>query len=345
MLEFELSLTGNVVVFVLAAVVIGFGGAKASRLADQLADSTGWGEALTGTIFLGFMTALPGFIASLVTAMKGLPAMAISNALGGIAIQTTALAVADVAYSRANLEHAAASVPNMMQTVMLLSLLVLVLLGLSSPDVTIGHVHPASILQVIVAGCAFIIVVRVRQDPMWKPVQTEETRVDRPVEENLNRDSKKLGLWLLVVAGVTGFSGAVVAEAAQNIVEKTGFSEIVVGGLLMAVATSLPELVTSVAAVRQGALTLAVSDIVGGNFFDVLFVAGADIVYLSGSIYHASEVGMREIFLATLTILLNLILLAGLIIRQREGPGGIGLESALMLAVYVLGFTVLAFSF
>jgi len=345
MLDFELSLAGNVVVFCLAAAVIGFAGAKASKLADQLADSTGWGEALTGTIFLGFMTALPGFIASLVTAMKGLPAMAISNALGGIAIQTTALAVADIAYSRANLEHAAASVPNMMQTVMLLSLLVLVLLGLSSPDVTIGHVHPASILQVIVAGCAFIIVIRVRQDPMWKPVQTEETRVDRPVEEYVNRDSRKLGTWLLVVAGVTGLSGAVVAEAAQNIVEQTDFSEILVGGLLMAIATSLPELVTSVAAVRQGALTLAVSDIVGGNFFDVLFVAGADIVYLSGSIYHAGEVGMREVFLATLTILLNLILLAGLIIRQREGPGGIGLESALMLGVYVLGFVVLSLSF
>ncbi|NIQ53654.1 MAG: sodium:calcium antiporter, partial [Gemmatimonadetes bacterium] len=39
------------------------------------------------------------------------------------------------------------------------------------------------------------------------------------------------------------------------------------------------------AAVRQGALTLAVSDIVGGNFFDVLFVAAADLAFLQGSIY------------------------------------------------------------
>ncbi|MCG6154608.1 sodium:calcium antiporter [Rubinisphaera margarita] len=345
MFDFELSLAGNFTVFCIAAVVIGFAGARASRFADQLADSTGWGEALTGTIFLGFMTALPGFIASLVTAMKGMPALAISNALGGIAIQTAALGVADIAYKRANLEHAAASVPNMMQTVMLLALLVLVLLGLSSPDVTVGHVHPASILQIIVAACAFVIVVRVRQDPMWKPVQTDETRVDRPNEDYVERDSRKLGLALLVVAALTALSGAVIAEAAQNIVEQTDFSEILVGGLLMAVATSLPELVTSVAAVREGALTLAVSDIVGGNFFDVLFVAGADIVFLSGSIYHAGDVGMREVFLATLTILLNLILLAGLIFRQREGPGRIGIESSLMLGCYVIGFIILSLSF
>jgi cation:H+ antiporter len=53
----------------------------------------------------------------------------------------------------------------------------------------------------------------------------------------------------------------------------------VVGGLFTAVSTSLPELVTSVAAVQQGALTLAVGGIIGGNSFDVMFVAFADIAY------------------------------------------------------------------
>jgi cation:H+ antiporter len=115
-----------------------------------------------------------------------------------------------------------------------------------------------------------------------------------------------------------------------------------VGGLFLAVATSLPELFTSIAAVKRGALTLAVSDIVGGNFFDVLFVSAADLVYLQGSIFHAKSIGGRELFLAGLTIMLNIVLLSGLLYRQKRGPGNIGFESALMLLLYLGGFVILS---
>ena len=57
------------------------------------------------------------------------------------------------------------------------------------------------------------------------------------------------------------------------IAEKTGISQTVVGGYFTAVATSIPELVTTIAAVRRGALTLAVGGIVGGNMFDMVFIA------------------------------------------------------------------------
>lgn len=126
---------------------------------------------------------------------------------------------------------------------------------------------------------------------------------------------------------------------------KGGLAESVVGGLFMAIATSLPELVTSVAAVRRGAVTLAVSDIVGGNFFDVCFVAAADLAYLQGSLYHAEGTGDREQFLTALTILLNVVLLLGLLFRQRQGPGNIGLESVAMLLIYIGGFLVLSLAF
>lgn len=136
--------------------------------------------------------------------------------------------------------------------------------------------------------------------------------------------------------------GVLVAEMSGNIADKTKISASIVGGLLMAGATSLPELVTCIAAVRRGALTLAVSGIVGGNFFDVLFVAAADLAFLNGSIYHGPGVGDAEVFLTGLTILLNVVFLSGLIYRQKYGPGNIGFESVLMLAVYVLGFVTLS---
>jgi cation:H+ antiporter len=57
-------------------------------------------------------------------------------------------------------------------------------------------------------------------------------------------------------------SGAAVAQNAGHIAGATGISESLMGGLFTASATPLPELVTPIAAVRLGALTLAVSDIV-----------------------------------------------------------------------------------
>lgn len=342
MFDLTLPLWGDVLLFVTAALAIGFAGVKAAELADRLADRSGLGEAVTGTVVLGLLTALPGLMASVVAAAKGSPVLAISNAMGGIAVQTAALAVADISYRRANLEHAAASVANMMQATMLIVLLVLVLVGLSGPDVVVGHVHPATLILFAAAGFAFWLILGTREEPMWHPEQTEETVPDVPEEAHKRENFVKLWVGVIVSAVITGMSGALVAETGQNLVEKTGLPETVVGGLLMAIATSLPELVTSVAAVRRGALTLAVSDIVGGNFFDVLFVAAADVAYLQGSVYHADGVGLREIFLTSITILMNVVLLAGLIFRQKSGPGNIGFESLLMLLLYFSGFSVVS---
>ena len=119
---------------------------------------------------------------------------------------------------------------------------------------------------------------------------------------------------------------------------QTGLSETVVGSTLTAISTSLPELVTAIAAVQQGALTLAIGDIIGGNCFDVLFVAFADIAYQDGSIYHA--ISDREGFIIALTILMTGSLLLGLLRRERYGIGKIGFESFLIIMLYVGGMAV-----
>jgi len=145
----------------------------------------------------------------------------------------------------------------------------------------------------------------------------------------------------LITGAISTASGSLAAEAAEGVLEQTNLSESVVGGLFLAVATSLPELVTSIGAVRRGAVTLAVSGVVGGNFFDVLFACVADLFYLPGSLYHAAGVGREEIFVTALAILLNVVLLTGLLYRQERGPGNIGFEGVLMILIYGAGFFVL----
>lgn len=334
------SLWANIAVFVIAAAVITWAGVRLAALADELADRTGLGEAITGTIFLGLTTALPGLAASIFAAIEGRPALAISNAVGGIAMQTTFLAFADIVYRKANLEHAAASAANMIQTAILVILLTLALLGLNSPDITIGHVHPATPLLFMAAGAGFWMAYKSKAAPMWEPKHTSETVEDVP-EETQGTESMKalLGKFLVAALAVT-IAGILVAHTTGNIADQTGMSETLAGALLSGVATSLPELVTTIAAVRRGALTLAVGDIVGGNFFDVLFIAAADLAYLQGSLYHADGVGESEEFLVGLGILLNLVLLLGLLYRQRSGPGAIGFESVLILLLYISGFVI-----
>lgn len=335
-------LWGDIGIFLIAAFVIGLAGTKLAELGDRIADRTGLGEAVTGVIFLGFATALPGLAASITAVLDGRPGLAIGNAVGGIAIQTTFLAIADITYTRANLEHAAASVANMIQTAILIVLLTLAVLGFTGPDVTIGHIHPITPALFIAAGLGFWMVYRSDAEPMWNPQLTDETVEDVPEESHQHDSLGKLFFSFIANAILVTGAGAMIAHATGNIAEETGMNETLAGGLLSAAATSLPELVTTVAAVRRGALTLAVSDIVGGNFFDVLFLFAADIAYLNGSLYHADGVGKREVFLTGLTILLNIILLVGLLYRQRRGPGNIGFESFLMLVFYVGGMWVLS---
>lgn len=332
----------NVVVFLAAAAVIALAGTRLASLADRLADRTGLGEAVTGTLFLGLTTALPGLAASVTAAVSGYPALAISNAMGGIAIQTAFLAIADIVYWKANLEHAAASAANMVQTAVLISLMTLVLLTFTGPDIALFHIHPMTLLLFVAAGFGFRLVYRSSREPMWKPEETPETVEDIPEPSAQRENLLKLSMGFLFNAVIVLISGAAVAHSTGAIAEATGISQTVMGGLFSGVATSLPELVTTIAAVRRGALTLAVSDIVGGNFFDVLFVSMADLAYFKGSLYHAVGVSIREVFLTGLTILLNIMLLLGLIYRQKRGFANIGFESVLILLLYIGGFLTLS---
>ena len=156
------------------------------------------------------------------------------------------------------------------------------------------------------------------------------------------RDARATGtLWreFLVCAAITASAGYVVGEAAAALVELTGLSESAVGTVFAAVANSLPELVTAIAAVRIGAVNLAVGDIIGGNSFEVLFLAAADFFYRPGSIYH--EFDADNLFVALLAILMTGILLLGVLRREPYGIAGIGFESALVLLLYALSVVLL----
>lgn len=333
------SLLQGGLVFMVCAAIIAVAGTRITRIVDQLADRTGIGEAAAGAVLLGASTSLGGSVLSVTAAWNGHAELAVSNALGGIAVQTFFLAVADMMYRRANLEHAAASVPNMMQNGLLICLLALILFAPYLPDISVGGVHPVTPVLLVVYFYGIYLVRAASEAPMWQPSFTRETREDKPDDVREMPPLRRLWLEFLVLMIVLGIAGWTLEPAATVIANKTNLTQTVIGVLLTAVCTSIPELVTSIAAVRRGALTLAVSGIIGGNAFDTLFTAASDIAYRDGSIYHVMPEDSK--FWAALTLLMSGVLMMGLIRRERHGIGKIGMESTVIMVLYVFGVALL----
>lgn len=312
-----------------------------TKIARDLAQQTGLGEAFVGALFIGGSTSLSGITTSISAAAAGHAEMAVSNGLGGIAAQTAFLAIADIVYRRANLEHAAASTENLFMSAFLLALLSIHALALSVPDINFLAIHPATLVLAITYVFGVHLLARTHDTPMWLPIKTTDTPL-----ETVDQDHRQLRhtriLWLRFVgyATIVALAGWALAQLAVPLGEKTGLSHGVVGGVFTAVSTSIPELVVAVTAVRMGALNLAVGDIIGGNAFDTLFIAVSDVAYREGPIYAA--ISNAEQFWLTNSMLMTSVLLMGLIYRQRHGPGNIGLESVILLILYFGGLAVLS---
>lgn len=272
--------------FFAATVVVAIAGVSLTEKADRLADQTGMGEAIAGAVLLGIATSLSGSVVSITAAADGHASLAFSNAVGGIAAQTAFLAIADLFYRRANLEHASADPANLFQIGLLTLMLGLPLAAYAGPAISIFGLHPVTVILPAVYLFGVRIGAHVRDAPMWKPVSTAQTRPETPDEGRVSVAALfPLALRFTALAAVLALAGWVISKCGVQISTRLGISATAVGALMTAVATSLPELITTLAAVRRGALQLAVGGIIGGNSFDVLFLSAADASYRNGSLY------------------------------------------------------------
>lgn len=335
------SLIPSIIAFSIAALAIVIAGSRLAGLADQLADRTGMGEALFGVLLLAGVTSLPDFAATLSAAIDSRPDLAMSNVMGSMAVNLVFLGVADIVYRKANLEHAAASTANLMLAGLLIVLLTLPLLAIVSPTVAGWGVHPVTPLIVIAYLFGLQLVLRTEAKPMWFPRLTRQTVPDKPATQ-YHGSLAVAWISFIALAVVTAISGWVLMEAAKVIADEGGLSDTLVGGLLTALATSTPELVTTIAAIRYGALTLAVSNIFGTNCFNMLVVAAADLSYPHGSIYH--DMAPVQMTWGLVSILMTAILLLGMVRRETYGIGRIGFESTLILGVYTIAIGIVVLS-
>ncbi|SNR33071.1 sodium:calcium antiporter [Puniceibacterium sediminis] len=334
-----LSLPLLLCVLALAGGIVVLASIKLTELADIIADRTRMGEALVGGLILGGATSVAGIVVSINAALSGDASFAFSNAVGGIAAQTLFLAIGDVVHRRANLEHAAAEPAILFQSVLLIVLLSIPLAAMAGPDIAYFGIHPASVLLFLAYIAGVRISRSVSEAPMWRPVHTDETRKDLPEDKNeRHRPARGAILRFAALAAVMAAGGWVISQVGGTLITRYSLSSSLVGALITAVATSLPELVTTLAAVRRGALQLAVGGIIGGNSFDTLVLVASDVAYRDGSLFHA--ISLHDLFWLCAGLMMTAVLLGGLIVRQKAGPGRIGVESVLVMVIYATALLV-----
>ena len=148
-----------------------------------------------------------------------------------------------------------------------------------------------------------------------------------------------VSLEFMALAAVVALAGTFLARSADQIAEITRFGRLLIGSVLLAAATSLPELTVDLSAVRQGMPDLAAGDLFGSSLMNLLILAVLDLAHRSGGKMLSHEAAANALS-ATLSIALTA--LAGLAILtapRLPGPAllGIGIWSWGILVAYLLG--------
>ena len=336
-----------VVVFVAAAAGVWVAGIWLSRTTDVLSHRLHLGEALAGSILLAFTTNLPEVAITASAALAHHLGIAIGNILGGIAIQTVVLAVLDVwGLGRADpLTYMAASLQLVLEGALVIAVLVVAVMGTQlSSHLYFDRLEPAAVLIVVLWAVGLWLIGRASRGLPWQeqgdaPGGQDVPRGTRVKMTNKVADERgistiRAALFFGAAAAVTLVGGVLLERSGEKIAGHIGMTGVLFGATVLAAATSLPELSTGLASIRMRDYQLAVSDIFGGNaFLPVLFFVAA---LLSGSaVLPAAH--RTDIYLTALGALLTVVYIFGLIFRPRRQILALGIDSAIVVALYALG--------
>lgn len=148
---------------------------------------------------------------------------------------------------------------------------------------------------------------------------------------------------LLVASSLVFFAGAALPFAGSAVADTMGWTESFVGTLFVAMATSVPEMVVTIAAVRSGSVDMAVGGLLGSNLFDMLILAIDDLLYTAGPLLAA--VAPVHALSAVSAIIMSATVIAGLSYRPLGRVlGTVSWTSILLFGFYVINVVVMFFS-
>jgi cation:H+ antiporter len=342
------SVAALVLIFAAAAAAVWIAGIWLSRMTDVFSVRFHLGEALAGAILLAVTTNLPEIAITVTAALEHNIGIATGNILGGIAIQTVALAVIDGVglRRRAALTYLAASLQLVLEGAVVIAVLVATIMGAQfGAHAYFGRVEPAAVIIVLIWVVGLWLVKRANAGLPWHedgraPDGQELPKGTRKTERSRGIGTARAAAILGVAAVVTLAAGVALERSSEKLAQHAGMSGVLFAATVLAAATALPEVSTGLSSVRLGDYQLAVSDIFGGNaFLPTLFLLAS---VLAGSAVLPGA-NRADIFLTALGALLTVVYMIGLIFRPRRLIGPLGIDSAVVVALYVLGIVGLVF--
>ncbi|MBI4002788.1 MAG: sodium:calcium antiporter [Nitrospira defluvii] len=330
------------IMLLLSGAMIVIAGTRLSRYGDQLAELTGLGRLWVGVVLMAAATSLPEVLTTVSAGWMNAPDLAAGDLFGAGLANMFTLGLIDLlhrdrrVWEQTAFEHT------------LVASLAMILTGLAAffvllrSDIGHGGIGAGSVLLLLV----YIFGMRVvfRQEDVKRRQRAQhilaEAEVDSLAGGAVRRDGLRraaIGFGAATLALI--IAAPLLAKSAKDIADQSGISTTFVGTCLVAVVTTLPELVTSLAAVRLGAFDLAVGNLFGSNAFNMAAFFFADLAYGGGPLLSAIE--PAHALTALWGILMMNVGLMGIVYRVEKRYVLIEPDSLVMILGYVLGLWLL----
>ncbi|SNX61126.1 cation:H+ antiporter [Nitrosomonas ureae] len=297
--------------FALCGLLIGFAGTRLCRYADVIADKTGLSGSWIGLILLATVTSLPELVTGIsALTLANIPNIAVGSLLGSCVFNLAILVVLDYLargeslYRRASSSHILSAGFG----VILIGFVGLNVLLIDKTTLTIAHMGiytPAIVLFYIVAMRALYT----HEHTQVK--EFAEQVAERYPDITLHQAYMRYALSALAVIA----AGIYLPFAGAQLAEVVGWHNTFVGTLFIAGITSLPELAVSIAALRMGALDMAIANLLGSNLFNILILALEDIIFIAGPLLTFTS--PLHAFSALSAVIMSGIVIVGLVYRPN----------------------------
>lgn len=323
-------------IFVVSAVVVWKAGVRLSSATEVLDRRFGLGQALGGLLLLTIATNLPEIAIVITAGVRGNIGLATGNLLGGVAIQTAVLVVLDAfGPAKKPLTVQSKSITSVLEAILVVAVLVLVIMGTQLNGTMVWRIEPIALLIAVVWFAGILFVRAARAGLPWR---LDESEADDDDGQQDDEASEPQGNRALIVFGaaalLTLIGGTILELTGDALSTRFGMDGIVFGATVLAAATAIPEVSTGLQSVRMGQAELAISDIFGGNAFLATLFLLANLV--SGQQVLASA-DSSEIYLAALGCILTAVYIVGLLWRSQRLTIRMGIDSTLVLILYIAG--------
>lgn len=337
MRELLFSLPGVWLQFAVCVALIGVAGSSLSRYGDVIAEKTGLSGSWVGVVLLATVTSLPELITGVSSvALAHAPNIAVGNVLGACVMNLFMIVVLDFLY-RGESVYTRASHGHILAagfSVILIGFVGFnILLATHGAVISLGYVGLYSPMIVLLYAVALRTVFRYEQRHM---TEFAEEKAARYPDVSLRTAYARYGMaaTVVVVAALwLPFVGTALAEV-------MGWRATFVGTLFVAFATTIPEMVVTLSAMRLGALDMAIGNLFGSNLFNVVILAIDDLFYLPGPLL--SHVSDLHAVSAVSAMIMTGTAVVGLFYRPKTRLfKTIGWASLFLFGIYILNAYIL----